>query len=137
MRVRCYQPGEEPQLWAWLQSLDVRPQAAAERHQHWLEGLRSTRPLVVEYAGQAIGYANLGADGEIEHFFVRQDWQGRGVGSWLMHRLHERAAASGCQRLAALVCRASRPFFLHWGFVPQAGSEQPDGSLRMFKALTA
>ncbi|BEV71999.1 MULTISPECIES: GNAT family N-acetyltransferase [unclassified Paludibacterium] len=119
MRLRPYQPGEEPKLWDLYQRLGKTGQT----EQQWLARLRVSEPFVVEYGDQVIGYANLDGEGVIDHFFVRESWQGRGIGTLLMERVHRHAASHGLRTLTALVCRESQPFFARWGFLPEPGPD--------------
>ncbi|MBV8047090.1 MAG: GNAT family N-acetyltransferase [Paludibacterium sp.] len=117
MRLRPYQPGEEPKLWDLYQQLGQ----SGQNQQQWLSRLRQSVPFVVEYDGQVIGYANLDGEGVVDHFFVRENWQGRGVGTLLMEKVHREAAGRRLPALTALVCRASQSFFAHWGFEREPG----------------
>ncbi|TDR73561.1 GNAT family N-acetyltransferase [Paludibacterium purpuratum] len=117
MRLRPYQPGEEPKLW----DLYLRLGKTGQSRQQWLTRLQCSIPFVVEYDRQVIGYANLDNDGVIDHFFVRENWQGRGVGTLLMEKMHKQAANQRLSVLTALVCRESQSFFARWGFVLEPG----------------
>ena len=75
------------------------------------------KPFVAEEDGKLIGYADVQADGYIDHFFVAAAANRRGVGSVLMRRIHEAAAERHLPELYAQVSLAARAFFEHWGFV--------------------
>lgn len=119
MRLRPYQPGEETQLWELAQGVGLQgqPPAGKTGPAQWAEQLRSQLPFVVEYDNQVIGTVSLERAGEIGHFYVRQNWQGRGVGTLLMHKVHQQAEEQGVTELTAFVCQAAVAFFERWGFV--------------------
>jgi len=139
MRLRPYQPGEESTLWELYQGLGLRVQSRTTEldHDQWIKQLRAQLPFVVEYDNQVIGYVSLESDGEIGHFFVRQSWHDRGVGTLLMHKVHQQAAEQGVRGLRAFVCQQSIPFFASWGFVPELthGHTQAQDGMYMRKSL--
>lgn len=140
MRLRPYHPGEESKLWELYQgfSAEERSHAASDPRQ-WREQLAHNLPFVVEYGQQVIGYVNLGRDGVIDHFFVQQAWQGRGVGTLLMHKVHQQAAEQGNRSLSAYVCQQSVSFFSQWGFrvAPLVTHASSGNGVQMTKNLTA
>jgi len=133
MHLRPCLPGEEPKLWDLYQT---GPAASRVRDVHQgLTRLKSNLPIVVEYGGEVIGYANLLDDGEIGFFFVSENWQGRGIGTLLMQRLHAQARERALPSLTAQVCQTSRAFFLHWGFSACGDGAEDRQSVRMTKGL--
>lgn len=131
MRLRAYQPGEEPMLW----DLYVRLGASGQDRQQWLARMQHSTPFVVEYAQQVIGTVNLDAEGVIDHFVVHASWQRRGVGTLLMQKIHRHAAEQRLDSLSALVCRTAQPFFARWGFVPAPEGARGDDHAWMYKHL--
>jgi putative acetyltransferase len=138
MHLRPYQPGEETTLWDLYQGLGLqRERGDAQERMRWLAQLRGNMPFVVEYDNLVIGYVSLERNGEINHFYVRQGWQGRGVGTLLMHKVHLQAAEQGIRLLSAAVCETAVEFFSRWGFIPVAHAHYPVhlGSIAMSKNL--
>jgi len=82
----------------------------------WARRIGALAPFVAEEGGQVVGYADVQDDGYIDHFFVAATAGRRGVGTALMRRIHEVAAARGLSALYAQVSLAAQPFFGHWGF---------------------
>lgn len=80
--------------------------------QAWLERLRQNRPFIAEIDGTIVGFADVQADGYIDHFFCSASTQGRGVGRALMNKL----LAHDYPRLYANVSITARPFFEYFGF---------------------
>jgi putative acetyltransferase len=78
--------------------------------------MQGLRPLVAEADGRVVGYADLQANGYIDHFFVSGKYARRGVGRLLMESLHARAAESGLARLFSDVSVTAEPFFESFGF---------------------
>ena len=82
----------------------------------WARRIAAIAPFVAEEDGWILGYADVQGDGYIDHFFVAAEAGRRGVGSALMRRIHEAAAARGLASLHAQVSLAAQPFFTRWGF---------------------
>lgn len=82
----------------------------------WATRMQGIAPFVVEREGAIIGYADVQANGYIDHFFVSGSAGGQGVGRLLMRRIHERAAESGIAELTSEVSRTAQPFYRHFGF---------------------
>ncbi|WP_028535563.1 GNAT family N-acetyltransferase [Paludibacterium yongneupense] len=129
MKTRSVQSGEEMRLWKIFHSavhaIDAAYYNAEQRaawsppavdEQEWVQAIRGLLPLVVEYDGQIVAYADLQSDGTITHFFVHADWQRRGVGTLLMTRLHDGARERGIGLLTAQVSLAAEAFFTAWDF---------------------
>jgi len=83
----------------------------------WADRMRGIAPFVVEHGGKPIAYADVQGNGYIDHFFVSAPFARQGVGSILMHRIHEVAAHKGIPLLSSDVSRTAQPFFLHFGFM--------------------
>ena len=129
MQIRPFRPGDERTLHAIFRSAihdvasrDYSPEqvnawAPAERDwEGWDAGMRKLQPWVVEEAGSLLGYADLQADGLIDHFFVSGACQRRGVGRLLMERIHARAAELRLDHLFSHVSLTAQPFFARFGF---------------------
>ena len=129
MRIRPFHPGEEralhtvflsavhglayrdytaQQIEAWA-PLRTDPDA-------WAERIRRIRPFVVEQEGDVVAYADVQADGYIDHFFVSARHARKGIGSMLMTHLHAIAGAHSITELASDVSRTAQPFFEKFGF---------------------
>jgi putative acetyltransferase len=83
----------------------------------WAQRMQQRQPWVMELNGSLLAYADLQADGHIDHFFVAAPSARQGVGTLLMTRLHESAHQRGITRLWADVSRTAQPFFSQFGFV--------------------
>jgi putative acetyltransferase len=83
----------------------------------WTARMRAIRPFVVEEDGRIVGYADLQANGHIDHFYVSGPKARRGVGRILMDRIHSRAEELKLTRLFSDVSRTARPFFERFGFL--------------------
>lgn len=129
MEVREFRPGDESALHKVFFSAihgtasanytpeQVNVWAPAEYdRERWAERMRGIAPFVAEDSGAIVGYADLQADGYIDHFFVAASAGRRGVGSALMRRIDATAAERGIAGLYSNVSLTARPFFEHWGF---------------------
>ena len=83
----------------------------------WAARMRKLQPFVAEAGGIIVGYADVQADGYIDHFFVSPTVARQGVGMALMRRLHDRATERAVAKLHAHVSVTARPFFAKCGFV--------------------
>lgn len=83
----------------------------------WAARLQHVRPWVAERDGMIVGYADLQPNGFIDQFFVAAEAAGSGVGTALMRRLLQQAAAGGLCCVFADVSRAAEGFFRRHGFV--------------------
>ena len=82
----------------------------------WAGRMRGIAPFVAELDGKPIGYADVQANGYIDHFFVSAPFARQKVGSTLMLRIHEEATTKGLRELTSDVSLTAQPFFRHWGF---------------------
>lgn len=132
MLIRAYRVGEELALLRLFQSA-VRITAAQdytaeqieawapaqitdERSRRWVERIRAMEPFVAELDGAPAGYADVQADGYIDHFFVDPSYARRGVGAALMTHLIDVARVRGVAQLRSDVSRTAQPFFSRFGF---------------------
>jgi len=130
MYVRDFMLGDEPALHAVFYSAvhaiagsdytAAQLNAWAPDHpdmERWTARIRAIRPFVVEEDGRIVGYADLQANGYIDHFYVSGAHTRRGVGRSLMARIHARAHELELTRLFSDVSRTAEPFFERFGFL--------------------
>ena len=130
VQIRPYKPGEEPALFAVYYSaihLTASRDYTPEQIQAWApKGLdmnlwacriRGINPFVAELNGEVVGYADLQANGYIDHFFVSGTHARRGIGSLLMEHLLGEATALGLSELTSDVSRTAQPLYEKFGFV--------------------
>ena len=86
-------------------------------HQNWLNRLSEMDPLIAEIDDLIVGFADLQADGYIDHFFCHLDYQGKGVGKALMQALIDKGTLMGLKRYYSNVSITAKPFFKHFGFI--------------------
>ncbi|MES2940613.1 MAG: GNAT family N-acetyltransferase [Pseudomonadota bacterium] len=84
--------------------------------QLWAARMQGIQPFVAEQAGFILGYADVQANGYIDHFFVAGSASRRGVGRLLMERIHEEARTLRLAELTSDVSLTAEPFFAHFGF---------------------
>jgi len=82
----------------------------------WRERILGIKPYVAEVDGRIAGYADLQADGYIDHFFVSGEFGRCGVGTALMNHLQAEAAARQIIELSSDVSLAAEAFFQSFGF---------------------
>jgi putative acetyltransferase len=73
--------------------------------------------VAVNGADEVVGYADLEADGHIDHMFCRPDVIGHGVGSLLYDTLEQMARSAAIDRLYVEASVAARRLFARKGFV--------------------
>jgi len=76
--------------------------------------MRELRPFTAFIDGVIAGYADLQADGYIDHFYVHGDYQRKGVGDALMARILLKGRAY--PRLYSNVSNTAKPFFERHSF---------------------
>jgi putative acetyltransferase len=136
MEIRAFREGDAPALRAvFASAIHGTASAYYTREQcdawcpadydiaGWAERIAGIAPFVVEEGGEIVGYADVQNDGYIDHFFVASTAARRGVGSALMRRIHEEAAARGLTALYSNVSLAAQPFFAKWGFAIEQEQE--------------
>jgi putative acetyltransferase len=129
-QIRRYKPGEERALFEVYYSAihlmatrDYTPeqiQAWAPKELDmnlWENRIRGINPFVAELNGEVVGYADLQANGYIDHFFVSGNHSRRGIGSLLMEHLLGEAKSLGLSELTSDVSRTAQPFYEKFGFV--------------------
>ena len=129
MNLRRFKFGDEPALFRVYHSA-IRVVAARQYTQAqviawapddldpalWCARMRGIAPFVVEAGNAIVGYADVQANGTIDHFFVSGWHQRQGIGAMLMQRIHTEAAALGICQLTSDVSRTAEPFFSRYGF---------------------
>ena len=127
--LRDFRPGDEPALRAVFESA-IHEVARRDYTQQqvdawaprdfdpgpWAKRMQGIAPFVAEREGQVVAYADVQANGYIDHFFVSAKAGKQGVGGLLMRRIHERAAELGIAVLTSEVSRTAQPFYRHFGF---------------------
>ncbi len=130
MRIRRFSPGEEPALFEIFHSAihriacrdytreQVDAWAPADLDSAlWATRIRGINPFVAEIDGRLVGYADVQANGYIDHFFVSGHTPRQGVGTALMTVLEAEALRMGLDELTSNVSRTAQPFFERFGFV--------------------
>jgi putative acetyltransferase len=129
-QIRRYKPGEERALFEVYYSaihLTASRDYTSEQIQAWAprdldmnlweNRIHSINPFVADLNGEVVGYADLQANGYIDHFFVSGTHSRRGIGSLLMEHLLEEAKALGLSELTSDVSRTAQPLYEKFGFV--------------------
>ena len=127
--IRHYLPGEEAALWqlkfATIRQINCRDYSPAQCAAWapddldpalWQQRVQGMNPWVALLDGEIAGFADLQADGYIDHFFCHHAHQGQGVGRALMQQIAQAADAAGLARLYSHVSLTARPFFERYGF---------------------
>ncbi|WP_373280611.1 GNAT family N-acetyltransferase [Methylomonas koyamae] len=82
----------------------------------WERRIRDINPYVVELDGCVVAYADLQANGYIDHFFVSGAHPGRGLGSMLMTHILKEAQSLDLLELTSDVSRTAQGFYERFGF---------------------
>jgi putative acetyltransferase len=129
MTIRAYHPCDSRTLWEIFYSA-IHQTAAADYtpdqlnawapaqpdFEQWALRMEKRKPFLAEMDGKIVGYADLQADGCIDHFFVAGSMVRRGVGSALMRHILQHAGVRGLGRVYSHVSITARPFFERFGF---------------------
>lgn len=130
MHVRSYRPGDEIALWQVFH--DAVHQLAANHYSQeqldawapqrpdwtqWRQRIQALQPFVAVCDNdQAMAYADLQANGYIDHFFVAPQHARQGVGRRLLAHIEQTARQNGLHELSADVSLNAQAFFAHFGF---------------------
>jgi putative acetyltransferase len=130
INIRNYQLSDAPVLWNifyhTIRHINRRDysqaQVCAWAPDHvdaalWQQKMNDISPYIAEIDGCIVGYADLQADGLIDHFFCHHQYQGRGVGGQLMEHIFAQSKVKGINRLYSDVSITVRPFYQRFGFV--------------------
>ena len=82
----------------------------------WAKRVGALAPFVALVDGVIRGYADVQADGYIDHFYVAAEAGGAGVGGRLMQRILARAEDLQLAELTSNVSLTAQPFFARFGF---------------------
>lgn len=99
----------QKQLDAWA------PKEGLEREK-WLERLREQITYLVEVEGRLVGFGGMTLRGDIDHLYVHQKFQGRGVALALFRKLEEEARALGLSELTTDASIIVKPLAQRQGF---------------------
>ena len=130
MHVRSYRPGDEVALWQVFHDAvhqlavnhysQVQLDAWAPQHPDWMawrQRIQALKPFVAICANDSpMGYADLQANGYIDHFFVAPQYARQGVGRLLLAHIEQAARQNGLPELTADVSLNAQAFFAHFGF---------------------
>ena len=130
MHIRRFQPGDELDLFGVYYSAihlvarkdytDNQVNAWAPSnldHDLWVNRIRGINPFVAEIDNELVGYADVQANGYIDHFFVSGKHPRKGIGGALMEAIEAEADRLDIAELTSDVSRTAQPFFERFGFV--------------------
>ncbi|MGY0216196.1 GNAT family N-acetyltransferase [Endozoicomonadaceae bacterium StTr2] len=127
--IRKYRQGEESALWDiffnTVRSVNIKDYSEAQVQawapeafdpQLWQQRIAAINPFVAILNNKIVGYADIQADGYIDHFFCHSNYQGRGIGSTLMRHILVTAQTQQIAHCYSHVSITAKPFFEHFGF---------------------
>ncbi len=129
MQIRRFQQEDCEQLWTLfyntIHHINIRDYDAAQIAA-WApldidmgfvkQKFQDINPYVVVEEGVIMGYADVQADGYIDHFYCHHQHQGRGIGRTLFTALLQEAKERRIPSLYSNVSVTARPFFAAMGF---------------------
>jgi putative acetyltransferase len=129
MLIRRFREGDEPALFRvfsssirTIASRDYTPEqveAWAPEDVDWAvwnTRIRGINPFVAVRDDEVVGYADVQANGYIDHFFVSGAHARQGIGQLLMNRLIQEATDQQYEELTSHVSKTAELFFAHNGF---------------------
>jgi putative acetyltransferase len=90
--------------------------AGTESEQRWMGVIDSQHSLVVEAAGNVLGFASLKGGSYVDLMFVHKDFQRQGIAHLLLENLLAEASHAGARRVTTHASKTARPFFERNGF---------------------
>ncbi|MBM5575352.1 GNAT family N-acetyltransferase [Deefgea sp. CFH1-16] len=82
----------------------------------WANHIQALQPFVATIDNAIVGYADIQANGYIDHFYVSGNHTRKGIGTFLMNRIHEEAMLLNVSELTSDVSKTAEPFFVFHGF---------------------
>jgi len=82
----------------------------------WAQRMRALKPFVAERGSEIVGYADLQAQGHVDHFYVSGQHPRQGIGTRLIQYILAQADSRGLAELTAEVSVTAEPFFALHGF---------------------
>lgn len=129
IQIRRYTAADAPELWqlkhATIWQVNCRDYAEDQLRawapkeipaELWQKRADGMNPYVAVVGEEIVGFADVQADGYVDHFFCHSGWQGKGVGRLLMDTLLADARSRGLVQMYSHVSITARPFFEHFGF---------------------
>lgn len=83
-------------------------------HEKWTARISIIKPHIAVLNGKIVGYADIQADGYIDHFFVHGRFQGQGIGKALMETVLANLTSN--TKAYSHVSITAKPFFERNGF---------------------
>ncbi|RKF14273.1 GNAT family N-acetyltransferase [Alginatibacterium sediminis] len=129
MRIRSFNASDSQALWQ-LKFDTIRNVNCAHYNQEqlkawapddmdmsfWFTRISQMDPLILEHQNTILGFADLQADGYIDHFFCHKDYIGQGHGRLLMQEVLSQANKHKITRLYSQVSITAKPFFENFNF---------------------
>ena len=78
--------------------------------------MKGLSPFVAELDAIIVGYADLQANGLIDHFFYHHNYQGQGFDKALMNHVLEIGEVQGIKRFFSVVSTTAKPLYEHFGY---------------------
>jgi len=154
MDVRKFKRGDEQELWLLfyntIHNINARDYNTTQI-QAWAPDdidmcfvaskYQSINPFVVIKNKQIVAYADIQANGYIDHFYCHHDYQGQGIGRVLFNTLENTAREAGIQTMFSNVSITARAFFQAMGFETEKEQlitigDQQLTNFRMVRELT-
>lgn len=119
VRTVCRKDYTAAQTDAWANSVNDRAR--------WERTLSEHKTLVAVLGARIVGFADLDGD-YLDRLYVHRDFQGRGIGTALLHELEAFARQQKISELETHASRTAKPFFAKQGFrLVQAQTVVRDG----------
>lgn len=82
----------------------------------WARQISVLKPFIAEMNGEIAGYADLQANGLIDHFYVAAHYARQGVATRLMQHIEAEARRLAISELTSEVSLTAEPFFTRFRF---------------------
>ncbi len=108
----------------WASCIDNEEQVKDWLAAHWFIA-------ALDETGQIVGFSSMNVEGYLHSLFVHKDWQGRGVASFLLAEVEDKAREYGVKEIFSEVSITAKPFFEKRGYVVEMKQKQRANRLEL------
>jgi putative acetyltransferase len=98
---------EQIEKWAPKSSLEI---------EGWIKKWKTIPPYVAVIDNKRVGFVEFESNGHIDCFYVHHQFQGKGIGGFLLQKIEMKARENSINKIYAEISISAKPFFIAKGF---------------------